>query len=267
MEDKIKKWINKNGYPLELKVAKTFAKAGFNVAQSISFEDPVSGKSRETDIIAHITKSINDVWINLTFVIECKLSTEKPWVGFYNNHSSNFSSNHFPIMTTRNGHFLLEKINKNSKFKSNLLFPNKKKMGYSIVRAFNDNGKDMAFSAIQSVLSATEYLVEKSNKSNKKFLNIYFPVVVIEGKLYKAEIDFEDNIQVQKIEEIKISTVKSFAEQNSTYVSICEFKELNKISKKLMNDCKLIFDNYDPELKEITDKHPINLVNIASMIA
>lgn len=266
MEEKIKEWINKNGYPLELKVAKSFSKSGFSVAQSISFVDSTTKKVRETDIIAHITKQINDVWVNLTFVIECKLSIDKPWVSFHNDDTSNFAENTSPILTTNNGHILLNKIREKSDFKSRLLFPDNNKMGYSIVRALG-NGKDMAYSAVQSVLSATEYFIDKSNQSSKKFINIYFPVIVIEGKLYKAEIDLKGNIQVNKISETQISTVKSFAEQNSTYVNIIEFAKLDSITQDLMNECKLIFEKYDAELKLVTEKHPTNNRSTLSMLA
>ncbi|WP_026839237.1 hypothetical protein [Gillisia sp. JM1] len=223
---KIIEWIEKNGYPFELKTAKSFSKAGFIVAQSIFYEDPITRKFRETDIIAHTKKLVNDVWVNLTFIIECKSSMDKPWVSFNNDEVENFTSNNLPIMTTKNGHKLLRDISKNSDFKSDLIFPNKQKMGYSIIRAFG-NGKDLAYTATQSVLSAVEYFVEKSNESNKKFINIYFPLVAVEGELFEARISELDKIELKEVNELKISTIKSFAEQNSTFLTVFSSKNLD----------------------------------------
>ena len=134
-----------------------------------------------------------------------------------------------PILTTRNGRKLMDEISKNSRFKSDLLFPNKQKMGYSLIRAFANN-KDMAYAATQNVLSAVEYLVEKSNDSNKKFMNIYFPVIAVEGELFEARISTNDEIELNEVDELKISTIKSFAEQNSTFLTIFSSKNMEKFT-------------------------------------
>ncbi|WP_312356464.1 hypothetical protein [Empedobacter sp.] len=50
---KIKEWINKNGYPLEMYTSRIFKNNGFNVAQSLYYKDISTEKYREIDILAH----------------------------------------------------------------------------------------------------------------------------------------------------------------------------------------------------------------------
>ena len=259
-KNKITEWINKNGYPFELRTAKSFLKAEFTVAQSIFYEDPITNKFRETDIIAHTTKLINNVWVNLTFVVECKSSIDKPWISFNNDQIENFTGKNLPILTTRNGRKLMDEISKNSRFKSDLLFPNKQKMGYSLIRAFANN-KDMAYAATQNVLSAVEYLVEKSNDSNKKFMNIYFPVIAVEGELFEARISTNDEIELNEVDELKISTIKSFAEQNSTFLTIFSSKNMEKFTDILKGKCDEFYIKYEQELNKITKESPTNSPN------
>ncbi|WP_298529636.1 hypothetical protein [uncultured Christiangramia sp.] len=260
IKNKITEWINKNGYPFELRTAKSFLKTDFTVAQSIFYEDPLTKKFRETDIIAHTTKLINNVWVNLTFVVECKSSLDKPWVSFNNDEIENFSGKNLPILTTRNGRKLMQEISINPSFKSDLIYPNKQKMGYSLIRAFANN-KDMAYTATQNVLSTVEYLVEKSNESNKKFMNIYFPLIAVEGELFEARISANDKIELDEVDELKISTIKSFAEQNSTFLTIFSSKNMDQFTENLKIKCEEFYIKYEEELNKVTKESPTNSRN------
>lgn len=42
LEKKIEEWLEKQGYPLETRVARAFRNAGFNVVQSDYYRDPIS---------------------------------------------------------------------------------------------------------------------------------------------------------------------------------------------------------------------------------
>lgn len=97
LDKKVEKWILKNGYPFEMKVAQAFKSEGFHVSQSILYKDNDLNKYREIDIIAHTNKLVNGVWINLTYVVECKKSTDKPWVVFKNKDLFNLQSNRYKI--------------------------------------------------------------------------------------------------------------------------------------------------------------------------
>ena len=50
IEKKLKKWLNEQGYPLEMQVAESFRKAGFDVSQSDYYLDPETNILREIDV-------------------------------------------------------------------------------------------------------------------------------------------------------------------------------------------------------------------------
>ena len=140
MKEKIKDWLLKGGFPLEMKFSNSLLKNNFEVAQSVYYQDHESGKFREIDIIASICEKINDIYTHITFVIECKKS-DKPWIVLKNDKLLNHINDELPIYHTRNGLFFLSSLYKNNGFKSDLLFKNNRSIGYSIQIALN-NGLD-----------------------------------------------------------------------------------------------------------------------------
>jgi len=52
LKTKVEKWLNEQGYPLEMRVASVLQQGGFRVVQSEYFSDPETGDSRELDIVA-----------------------------------------------------------------------------------------------------------------------------------------------------------------------------------------------------------------------
>ncbi|RLD00721.1 MAG: hypothetical protein DRI65_16200, partial [Chloroflexota bacterium] len=50
---KIKAWLNKHGYPLEMEIARAMQSVEFSVVQSEYIEDSDTGILRETDIVAY----------------------------------------------------------------------------------------------------------------------------------------------------------------------------------------------------------------------
>ncbi|MFQ5965502.1 MAG: hypothetical protein ACE5KZ_14595, partial [Candidatus Scalinduaceae bacterium] len=80
LKKKIKKWLLDQGYPLEMRVAASLRKIGFDVIQSRYFFDPEDAKLREIDVIASYPDFTG--FIDISFIIECKVSKEKPWLLF-----------------------------------------------------------------------------------------------------------------------------------------------------------------------------------------
>jgi hypothetical protein len=77
MLEEVQKWLNTQGFSLEMRTASAFRKAGFEVQQSALYADEETGKFREIDVLA-LDPDIIGI-LNILFVIECKASS-KPWV-------------------------------------------------------------------------------------------------------------------------------------------------------------------------------------------
>jgi hypothetical protein len=52
LEGRIKAWLEKQGYPFEMRVAREFKRAGFMVETSTYYKDAEGSKFREIDIVA-----------------------------------------------------------------------------------------------------------------------------------------------------------------------------------------------------------------------
>ncbi len=80
LEKAIRGWLSKQGYPLEMRTARSFINSGFGVRQGWQYDDPETGKPREQDVL--VTHQIVEQNI-LVFqvIIECKKSPY-PFVAF-----------------------------------------------------------------------------------------------------------------------------------------------------------------------------------------
>ncbi|AFL81909.1 hypothetical protein Aeqsu_2451 [Aequorivita sublithincola DSM 14238] len=230
MEEKIKEWLLKGGFPLEMKLANSLINHGFEVAQSVYYQDFDTEKYRETDIIASKFEKINNIWTHITFVIECKKSTDKPWIVLKNHKLMNHLSDELPVYFTNHTSIFLKNLNENKSFKSDLFFKNSRNIGYSIQTAFN-NGPDKSYEAIQSVTKACEYFSQKLNE-RKNTAAFYFPVICIDGNLFEGQIA-ENDISLKEVKKSEVLITRSFHKYGNSHILIFESSDLDKISNDL----------------------------------
>lgn len=258
LEKKVKTWILKNGYPFEMKVANLFKKSKFKVSQSVLYKDIDTNKLRELDIISYSNIEINNVWFNFTFVVECKKSTDKPWVVFKNDNLNNPQLERYKPFATRNGEILINKakVLKNKNFE--LLFPNLHKSGFNLVTSLKES-KDLAYSSTTSLLKACKYLTEKFNDSNSvRACNIYIPLIVIEGILFESFLDIKDELILKEVDYSSILNTKVFSEGNSNVITIVSSKNLEEYIEKIKETTILFFKTYEKEIEEVSISNPTN---------
>jgi hypothetical protein len=82
MISKIKEWLDKQGYPLEMKVAKALHENGFHPLQSNYYRDPETEKYREIDVVGQVAYTYKHHNIIFQLIIECKNNLSKPWITF-----------------------------------------------------------------------------------------------------------------------------------------------------------------------------------------
>jgi hypothetical protein len=82
LKQKVREWLEKEGYPLELKTAAALRAAGFpGVLPSAYYQDPEGGGLREIDVYAFVTADGNTA-ASVSVHVECKSQTNRPWVFF-----------------------------------------------------------------------------------------------------------------------------------------------------------------------------------------
>lgn len=88
LQTKVEDWLREQGYPLELRTARTLRRQGWHLHHSRRYKDPILGKEREIDLLAFYDDRGADPAprIHGHFVIECKWTPKKPWVLFTAEH-------------------------------------------------------------------------------------------------------------------------------------------------------------------------------------
>lgn len=196
----VRDWMDKTGYPLEMRTASEFRVAGFEVRQSSYYTDPETSKPREIDVEV-ISKSLVGL-LDVRCFVECK-SSEKPWVllasaDTLTNYNRIFA---FATMSVHARNIFAQSDGFYERLEK---YPWLKKDGvvaaYSLRQAFsNEKANDVAYAAAMNVTKACyQHISTKSFEAN---LHIAFPVIVVDTDLIRCTLDSHGEIELQLIEE------------------------------------------------------------------
>ena len=196
IDEQIREWLLKTGFPLEMEVASAFRKGGFDVRQSATYPDPQEGKSREIDVLAND----QDLWgiIEIAFVVECK-SSSKPWI----------------VLTSpdaRERHNLRAEFSICSEDARDSLarrpeeFPNvwkyvdkPAKTGYGFRQAFGAES-DQAYAAAVNVVKACQGITRSRHVGGLPRLAFAFPVIVVKAPLFECSLSSKGEIELVEVQ-------------------------------------------------------------------
>lgn len=254
LENKVLKWINKEGYPLEMKASQILRKIGFDVGQSIFYLDSDTQDSREIDIVAYKYFRISDFWITFAFVIECKSSIDKPWIAFTSKEERLYPKD-FIIHRDANkkGKSILREISRHDELKELSLFKLNERTAYSTIRAFTE-GPDMTYKAMKSATKATAALVEKGNKARDVF-RFFFPVILIDSKLFECYLDENAEQNISEIKDIKLVLSNSFDSQRANFIDLITLDGFEELMRKYLADIEFLAKEYETLFEEFNRHH------------
>ncbi|MDD3175138.1 MAG: hypothetical protein PHU51_01525 [Candidatus Nanoarchaeia archaeon] len=263
IEEQIRKDLLKSGFPLELNVASILEDKGWNVLQNEYISE--GDHEYEIDIIAF--KIFEAEYENITFklrtrfIIECKKSEKHPWVFFMREKQefdtsykllkriSNFGINR-PFRLKSNGssediNFLKNEIGYDD---LNVFKWNNKSTSYC--QAFRDpNKENQIYFAIKSLLRNLKIIQNKLNKSlydgqwTEIFLNIDFPVIVLDGNLFECFLKKGD-LKINSSSEIPFITNYGETNQEKILINILKINQLENFIEKVEQDSQKLFDKY-----------------------
>lgn len=212
-------WLEKQGYPLEMDVARVFAEHGFGVRQGWYFNDPEEDKPREIDIIAHV-KSISGHPLVLQFVTECKWSRQ-PFIVFTYPSQRPIELDPALFITNSAGKRFIEKLTESGVTRKLPIFNPVGPLGYDMKQANLSMKKpsdstdqpnkvkdrDDAFDALMKVSKATYSMVqtyERTRETMKKpgsdtshvIAYIALPLIVVDGPLFQCYLDERNSPRV-----------------------------------------------------------------------
>jgi len=226
---KIREWLAKQGYPLEMRTARIFREQGFDVIQSHYYNDPETGSQREIDVVA--------VWpeytgaLEISFSIECKTSSGKPWLLFsaletLSGRNVLFS---YGVMSSSAREKLADKGFKPPELEF-LALPWMKKegpVGHGLTQAFTQK-EDAAYKASIGVLKAAiAQKLDSDSKSWSPFV-FSFPVVVVDDLLFECVLSESDadELQITELTDGILYFPISIAGEPGTCINVVTAKHL-----------------------------------------
>jgi len=259
LDHKIYKWLEQHGYPLELRIAKIIQENGYDVTQSLNYEDPEVGGLREIDIIGFKYKNVGNVWFTFSMVVECKSSKKYPWIMFASKDKFLYDASLYKgRYASNNGQLLINKLKKQNLLEELNFFKINELRGFNLIRALTNGGKDAAYTAIKSVTKASEALVLRSNNSFDAICRIYFPVIVIDNRLFECYLD--DNSEM-KLKETGHSQLILSQAKNANKWQIIDVVTEDYFTKwiQLLNESiEEIYENHEDLLEEVSNEKPTN---------
>lgn len=225
----VRKWVEEQGYSLEMRVAKRFQENGFAVSQFDHFVDQESHSIRPVDVVATLLQDFGKSRVALKLFVECKYSAkDKPWVIVVT--SDKFVKHAFFARTLKGQHpsnwakvdslqgrltaRMIQNIERDSALNCFLI----KNPGYVVAEAFKAQG-DHAYEAIMQISKCVEAHDSEAEETYKKtihsweqsdyqispsqlglFFSIAFPVVVINGQLFESYLAEDNAVEASEIE-------------------------------------------------------------------
>jgi len=198
LKKKIEEWLLSQGYPLEMRVAALCRDSGFNVIQGHYYSDPETGTAREIDVIASHPDYTG--CIDVSFVIECKVSKKNPWLLFSSQYALEGFNRLFAYCINSQS---ARKVLVEKDIETFLSLPWMKKDGrtaYGITQAFT-SGDDQTFKAATSVLKAAiARKLSLDSQRWKPFLFI-FPVIIMDGPLFECFLNKDGQLSIEPFED------------------------------------------------------------------
>ena len=203
LPEKLNEWLRREGYPFEMRVAQSFRKAGFHVTQSDYYTDPETKTPREIDVVATAQRSVKDSLIfRIMFLIECKSSTDKPWLLFCGPEKDMAAPARVAQrITSKTGMLVFHELAHDKTVRQLALFSLRAPVGYGLTQAFKKDNKDLAYAAICSVGNAANAAAFRWNghRHEERILELIFPVIAIDGHLLECKLDEKGGVSLTKI--------------------------------------------------------------------
>jgi hypothetical protein len=210
---KVKEWLQKQGFYLEMDAASAFRAAGFMVRQSSYYTDPETNKPREIDVEA-VSESLYS-GIDVRFFIECK-SGDRPWV-LLSSRENIYGYNllhAFGVLSKRSQDAFRKRVDERGSEilrKFSWLAKGDVVPGYSLRQAFSTSkDADIAYTAAMTVTKACHchlisHVAEKVPLTfaaeHPPAFCFAFPVIVVDQPLIQCTLNSAGEMELQEIEQ------------------------------------------------------------------
>jgi hypothetical protein len=205
LRDKVLAWLEKQGYPLEMRVAALLReKTKFSIRQGWHYTDLESTQSREIDVVATAGELYGFAAVH--FLIECK-APGSPWVLFTSEHTmENFNrlTAFGAISRDGKGPLTEELMSLKDEFtprvKALPWFWHQEPVGYSLVQALGGNSETPYAAAISATKAALYCHASSPEHNTPPRFMVTFPVVVTSAPLFECFLEANGKPTLREIE-------------------------------------------------------------------
>lgn len=219
--DATKEWLRREGFPLEMKVAKSFQESGFGVRQGWHFRDPDEDKSREIDVLASLESNTAHPYL-IQAIVECKY-IQYPFLVF--SYPGGIRGEPDPDLQQGNsvGRMLLRKVASQNRIGDLPIYATSHPISYDVrqipvrirkreKKPGKRGFKDEAFDALNKVAKATSSNIsyyEKRHPAVRKQMDqvtsytlayLAFPLIVVDGPILGCYLDASGSLEVFSVE-------------------------------------------------------------------
>jgi hypothetical protein len=259
---RLKNWLEKQGYPLEMRAAREFQQKRFQVYQSFYYLDPVTRKAREMDILALVRKHQEDIDVQAACITQCKSSPDKPWVLFTAPADDNADRySYYSRIGSRLGIRLLSLIHNHATIPIPPVLQLPSRIGYGVIKGFKESRdsketSDTAFAAVMSVASAAmarRQLFEDPNEPPSSVCDIMFPVIVIDSPLFSCYLAENGTVSLTEIEVGMLQLQHPVGERTApTLLNIITFPALPMFAQSISDLIAFIGESHADSLDRIS---------------
>jgi hypothetical protein len=216
---KVRDWLDRQGYPLEMRVARLFQREQFNVKQAEYYES-TEGVWRETDVVAELVEEIKisrsaDQYdllrVSSCAVNECKTSSNRPWIVF-TDRSTKTQADTMVFGTIAGTLAQLVMMGIALEFDEPLfhlpIFA-ERTLGHGVACAVlsdtssRESNYDSAYKALNQAVDAASAKAESEPGWGNNFRYV-FPTVVLSAPLFEAYLDADGNVQIEPCDQIAV---------------------------------------------------------------
>lgn len=211
LQPKLLRWLTLAGLPLEFQARAAFAREGhLHLEHGAFYRDQNTDELREVDLVATSTISAfqplppdaerkpgfrhgDRVWITVKFVVECKSSKDKPWVGLLRGRDEDWTRSYDHLDTLEGKWFERETWELRPHLTDAPILAHHGARAYQLRSApLGDQppreNHDDAHNAVRQVLSATRGLLRDVVDDHPRGAILFVPVLVTAAPLYSLTV-------------------------------------------------------------------------------
>ncbi|MCA1392037.1 hypothetical protein I6F20_23480 [Bradyrhizobium sp. IC3123] len=256
--ERVGKWLETEGYPLEFRAATILRKHGFHSVQGVYVQEREDLPKREIDVLASMANDVRGAgFLRVSMIVECKWSGDKPWV-IFTSPTTRIGSAACVSQTISSllGEAIIWMVAGDEQLHDLQIFSTPEQGGFGGRQAFS-KGNDLFYSAIQAAVGnckayADEYDTRYRETETPEIGVLAFPVVLIEGDLIRAYYDPDsDKVKLEPVPYVRCHWKGSPQWKFFATVDVVSMRAFPAFAEERARDCGILLSKMAEPLRQI----------------